>query len=87
VKIVDINSGKSIDDQDLVTSELVEGLSNFIAVAVEANVKGFAAVAVTKDGNCIDSWHCQGIPAPMLLGAIDILKTQFKKEIIRDKKP
>ncbi len=86
MKIVDINTGKNLDliDEEI-PKELLEGLTHFIGAAVESKVRGFAAVAVTKEGNVIDSWHCHNIPAPTLLGAIELLKTQFQKEVIRDR--
>jgi hypothetical protein len=44
---------------------------------MDKNIKSFAAVAVTAEGDIIDTWSSEQTPISSLLGAIELLKRDF----------
>jgi len=76
-KVVPIRSVAANDKKpDGVDPKLIEALGEFAAVLSQYEAKAFAAVAITDDGNVIDSWYTRISPAEMI-GAIEMLKSDY----------
>jgi len=55
---------------------MIEALGEFAAVLSQYKSKAFAAVAITDEGDIIDSWYTRISPAEMI-GAIEMLKSDY----------
>lgn len=84
MKIVDIkniNGNKDGESELNITSQaLLDAMSQFVAYSMDKNIKSFAAVAVTAEGDIIDTWSSEQTPISSLLGAIELLKRDFLEE-------
>jgi len=76
-KVVPIRPMAANDKKpDGVDPKMIEALGEFAAMLSEYKAKAFAAVAITDDGNVIDSWYTRISPAEMI-GAIEMLKSDY----------
>jgi len=76
-KVVPIRPVAANDKKpDGVDSKMIEALGEFAAVLSQHKAKAFAAVAITDDGDIIDSWYTRISPAEMI-GAIEMLKSDY----------
>ena len=55
--------------------DLKQTLQEFIELIYKHKAKSFAAVALSENGEVIDTWHCQDPTS--LIGAVEMLKHDF----------
>ena len=86
MKIVDISEKVKSKTQEPVSDRtsqaLLDSLSDFCEYSMHNNIKAFAVVAIDSEGQVSNSWHSDGIPVVSVLGAIELMKTDFTDEYL-----
>lgn len=80
VKVVDITEATK---DKTTTPEILKQIERFAAVCEETQAKGFAAVALTEEGQIIDSWYSR-IPPVAMVGAISVLLQNYQLNLIAE---
>jgi hypothetical protein len=61
---------------DGVDYDMLETLSDFMAVLTAHEARAFAAVGICGDGQIVNSWYTKVSPAE-IIGAIEMLKSDY----------
>lgn len=77
--VVDLKTAKKKEDEkkpEGLDPNMVMTLAEFTAIMETYDAKAFAAVAINKEGNVIDTWYT-AMPHCALIGSIEMLKNDY----------